>query len=84
MAQLLVRNIEENVKERLRRRATRHGHSTEEEVRDILRNAVRTDVGARAPLGTRLKARFVGIGIDEDIAPLRGTKPRAAALREKK
>jgi len=33
MAQLVVRHLEENVKSRLRRRAIRHGHSMEEEVR---------------------------------------------------
>ena len=40
MAQLLVRNIENEVKARLQRRAKRHGRSMEEEVRDILRAAV--------------------------------------------
>lgn len=35
MAQLIVRNLEEDVKARLRRQADRHGHSMEEEVRDI-------------------------------------------------
>ena len=40
MAQFVVRNIENGVKDRLQRRARRNGHSMEEEVRDILRNAV--------------------------------------------
>lgn len=40
MAQLVVRNLEDEVKARLRKRAQRHGRSTEEEVREILRNAV--------------------------------------------
>ena len=39
MAQILVRNIEQDVKTRLQRRAQRHGRSMEEEVREILRNA---------------------------------------------
>jgi len=34
MAQILVRGIEGDVKERLQRRASRHGHSMEAEVRD--------------------------------------------------
>ena len=36
MAQLVVRNLSEDVKERLKRRATRHGHSLEAEVRLVL------------------------------------------------
>ena len=43
MAQLLVRNLENAVKARLQRRARRNGRSMEEEVRDILRAAVRKD-----------------------------------------
>ena len=40
MAQIVVRKLEESVKTRLQRRARRNGRSMEEEVRDILRNAV--------------------------------------------
>ena len=40
MAQLLVRNLEDDVKRRLKARAQQHGRSTEEEVREILRHAV--------------------------------------------
>lgn len=36
MAQLIVRNLEEDVKTRLRQRASRDGRSVEEEVRNIL------------------------------------------------
>ena len=53
MAQLVVRNIEESVKNRLRQRAKRHGHSMEAEIRDILRSAVATDITADRLLGTR-------------------------------
>lgn len=81
MAQLVVRNLEENVKARLQRRANRHAQSMEEEVRDILRNAVRAEEGPIAPLGSRLRSRFAGIGLDEDIAELRGQKARAAVFR---
>ncbi len=43
MAQLVVRNLEDEVKKRLQLRAIRHGRSMEEEVRDILRNAVKDE-----------------------------------------
>ena len=41
MAQFIVRHLEEDVKARLKRRAARHGRSMEEEVRHILRDAVK-------------------------------------------
>src|SRR5436305_12805353 len=53
MVQLLVRHLDDDVKAKLQRRAHRHGHSTEEEVRGILRNAVRDEGGTRVPLGSR-------------------------------
>jgi plasmid stability protein len=73
MAQLVVRNLEDNVKARLRHRARRHGRSTEEEVREILRNAVREDPARRA-IGSRLAARFAGAGFDREIEELRGNE----------
>jgi plasmid stability protein len=72
MAQLLVRHLDDDVKNKLQRRARRHGRSTEEEIREILRNAVRDEGGgARAPLGSRLAARFARVGLAEDIPELR-------------
>ena len=80
MAQLVVRNLEEDVKTRLCLRANRHGRSMEEEVRDILRSAVLQDDGPAVPLGTRLGARFAGIGLDRDIEDLRGAEGRPATF----
>ena len=84
MAQILVRNLEDDVKARLQRRAKRHGQSTEAEARDILRNAVRGE-GARSGelgLGSRIAARFRGIGLDQDIEEVRGQPPRPARFRK--
>lgn len=78
MAQLLVRNLDDDVKVKLQRRARRHGRSTEEEVRDILRNAVKDENGPRPGLGSRLAARFAGVGLAEDVPELRGQPPRPA------
>ena len=71
MAQLLVRNLDGDVKIKLQRRARRNGRSTEEEVRAILRSAVLEDGPPPPPLGTRLRQRFAEIGRDEDILELR-------------
>jgi plasmid stability protein len=43
MAQVIVRNLEDSVKRKLQRRAARHGRSMEEEIRDILRDAVKDE-----------------------------------------
>lgn len=80
MAQLLVRNLEEDVKAKLQDRARRHGHSTTEEVRQILRTAVRNEGGPQEPLGSRLAARFAGVGLDAPIPELRDQPARAATF----
>ena len=58
MAQILVRNLENEVKSRLQRRAKRNGRSMEEEVREILRDAAKDDVSNSGGLGTRIAAHF--------------------------
>ena len=78
MAQLVVRNLEDDVKAKLQKRARQHGRSTEEEVRDILRSAV-NDKGSREPgLGTRIAARFAGKGLTEEIPEQRSQPARPA------
>src|SRR3954470_13192199 len=73
MAQLVVRNLEEDVKMRLQKRAKRHGRSMEEEVRDILRAAVNKESSRPAEgLGTRIANRFRGLGLKEPFPELRG------------
>ena len=78
MAQLVVRNLDDDVKAKLQKRARKHGRSTEEEVRDILRNAVIADEGAKVGLGTRIASRFSKIGLkgDERIEEFRGEPVR--------
>ena len=82
MAQLLVRNLEDHVKKQLQRRAARHNRSVEEEVREILRNAVKHESRPVTGLGTRIAKRFAGHGIDFEIPELRGEKADPADLDE--
>lgn len=74
MAQIIVRDVDEDVKERLQRRAAQHGRSMEAEVRDILRDAVKREREPDRGLGTEIAALFAGIGLkdDEDIRELHG------------
>jgi hypothetical protein len=52
MAQLLVRHLEDDVKLKIQRRARRHGRSTEEEVREILRNAIKEEGSSQTVRGS--------------------------------
>lgn len=61
MAQVVVRKLEDDVKERLRRRAAQNGHSMEEEIREILRAAVAKDDADGPGLGTQIAALFAHI-----------------------
>ena len=72
MGQLVVRSIENTVKARLQRRAKRHGRSMEEEVREILRNAVSENEVPAGGLGTEISSLFSKVALDRDIAELRG------------
>jgi antitoxin FitA len=74
MAQLIVRNLEDDVKERLRKRAKARGRSMEEEARDILRSALLAKERPAEGLGTAIVKRFsgAGIGLESDIPELRG------------
>lgn len=69
MAQLVVRNLEDDVKRRLQRRAARHGRSMEDEVRDILRDAVKDEDRRTVGLGTEIAAMFAEVGFEDGEIP---------------
>ena len=78
MAQFVVRNLEDDVKARLKRRAARHGRSMEEEARHILRDAVKNQDQGATNLGSRIAARFAKVGLTTELPELRGQRPRSA------
>ncbi|MCY4449902.1 MAG: plasmid stabilization protein [Chloroflexi bacterium] len=76
MTSITVRNIEEDLKRRLRIRAAEHGHSMEEEARRILRSALGEDeapASSAVPekdLGTEIHELFKSLGgVDLEIPP---------------
>lgn len=79
MAALSIRGLDDDVRERLRIRAARHGRSMEAEIRVILVDAVR-DPATEADLFTTLLDRFGEIGGVELELPSRASPPRAADL----
>lgn len=72
MAQVIVRNLDENLKAAIKQRATRHGWSMEEEVRQILRRAVNEEPTPTTRLGSRIAARFADVGLDNPLPELHG------------
>ena len=78
VAQFVVRHLEDDVKARLKRRAANHGRSMEEEVRHILRDAVKEQNNRVAKLGSRIAARFAKAGLATDLPELRGQTVQSA------
>lgn len=70
MASIIVRNLDEGLKHRLRIRAAENGRSMEEEARDILRTALNTQPAAPENLATAIRARFAPLGgVELDLPP---------------
>jgi plasmid stability protein len=84
MAQLIVRNLEDTVLNKIRKMAQSHGWSMEEEVRDILRAVVASDRQQtdQPGLGTRISQRFAdcNLGDDFQIPEWRGLATRPASF----
>ena len=78
MAQFVVRNLEAETAEKLKRRAKRNGRSMEDEVRHILRNAVQHGLRPSGKLGSRIARRFQRVGLAADLPEWRGRAARAA------
>ena len=70
MASITIRNLDDDVKRRLRVRAAEHGRSMEEEARDILRQVVGQS-GAPRNLGQAIHARFAALGGVDLALPVR-------------
>jgi plasmid stability protein len=80
MAQFVVRQLEEDVAEKLRQRARKNARSMEDEVRHILRAAVQRHADGPRKLGSRIAGRFRRVGLIGDLPEFRGVPARAADL----
>ena len=70
IASIIVRNIDEGLKRRLRIRAARNGRSMEAEVRDILQTELNRQSAAPENLATTIRARFAPLGgVELDLPP---------------
>jgi plasmid stability protein len=81
MATLTIRDVDEELRAKLRVRAARHGRSMEAEVRAILHDAL-AKPASRDGLGRRIHQRFAPIGGAELAPPKRTERPRLTKLPE--
>lgn len=73
MSTLTIRNLDDDVKARLRVRAAQNGRSMEAEAREILTQSVEP---RRTGVGTFIHERLRGSGFDEIEFPPRTEMPR--------
>jgi plasmid stability protein len=69
MASITIRNLQESTKRKLKVRAAMHGRSMEQEVREILNNAVQSAPKKQINLGEAIHRRFARLG-GVDLEPL--------------
>jgi len=70
MPSITIRNLEEDLKSRLRVRAAHHGRSMEDEARDILRTALSRRRSQPANLAEAIRVRFAPLGgVEIPFAP---------------
>ena len=70
MASMTIRNLSDDIKQRLRIRAAEHGHSMEEEARAILCAALTEDAVPPVSLSRAIHDRFAPLGgVELDIPP---------------
>ena len=82
MATITIRNLDDAVRDRLRQRAAEHGHSMEEEVRQILGQVVKpADTATTSEgLGSRIHNHFARLGGVELELPSPSDTPEAPSL----
>ena len=62
MASITIRNLDDELKGRLRVQAAFHGRSMEDEARDILRSSLNRDHARPGRLAASIRARFPQVG----------------------
>lgn len=78
MAQVIVRGLDDEIRDRLRRRAAAHGQSMEAEIRGILTKAVEDD--DRSPFDVILDVAEELGGVDDLELPRQTDPPRSVSF----
>jgi plasmid stability protein len=75
MATMTIRNIDEQLKVRLRISAAMHGRSMEEEARDILRSALSVEPATGQSVVASIRAKLEPFGgVELEIPPREGIR----------
>ena len=82
MSSLIVRNLDEAIKNSLRLRAARHGWSMEQEVRQILQQTVAPEQVQATSFAERINSRFAGLNTESLPIPARQTVKTPPAFDE--
>lgn len=70
MGSILIRNVDERLKQRLRLRAAKRGRSMEDEARDILKTALAKEAQAPKSMYEAIRKRIEPLGgVDLPILP---------------
>ena len=64
MASITIRNLDDNIKAKLRIQAAQHGLSMEQEAREILRTSLDKPANSEGTFLQRIRARFAGYDLD--------------------
>ena len=72
MGSMTIRNLDDRVKEKIRLRAAKNGHSMEEEARRLLSSSVEKPPAEEVGLGTAIRRRFAQHGAFKLKRPPRG------------
>ena len=76
MASITIRNLDDNIKAKLRIQAAQHGLSMEQEAREILRASLEKPANSEGTFLERIRSHFVGLDVDELQIPPREDMPR--------
>jgi plasmid stability protein len=82
MATLTIRNLDDELKSRLQLEADSNGHSIEEQVHVILKQALPEKQPPQENLADRILRRFSLLNADDIPLQPRHDKPRAAKLKK--
>ena len=76
MAQILIRHLDEQLIERLKKQAEREGRSVQSEVKRILEQAVLMDPDETKKMAERVRRRFKASKFDDRAAKIREDRQR--------
>ncbi len=76
MAQILVRDLDEGLVQRLKNRARRDGRSLQAEVKEILEQAAKVDMQSARELAAAIRHGFKGRQFDDSVHLIREDRDR--------